>query len=119
MKQNRIKNLGKHLILELYNCNQLKINDVKLVEEVMLKAAVKAEADVLGSFFHQFVPQGVTGVVVIAESHLTIHSWPEYKYAAVDIFSCGQRLNPLLAVDYIKASFEALSSQLQIIERGI
>ena len=81
--------LGKHLILELKDCDAILLDNLDFIRESMLHAASSTGATVIGDTFHKFSPQGVTGVVAIAESHLCIHTWPEHAYAAVDIFSCG------------------------------
>jgi S-adenosylmethionine decarboxylase len=86
--------LGKHLLLELKGCDREVLNDIGFLRESLLTAAIGAGATVLGESFHQFEPQGVSGVVIIAESHICIHTWPEYGYAAADIFTCGSTVQP-------------------------
>ena len=86
--------LGKHLLLELKDCDKEVLNDVSFLRDVLPEAASEAGATVLGESFHQFNPHGVSGVVIIAESHLFIHTWPELGYAAVDIFTCGDTVQP-------------------------
>lgn len=86
--------LGKHLLLELKGCDREVLNDIGFLREALLAAAVGAGATVLGESFHQFSPQGVSGVVIIAESHICIHTWPEYGYAVADIFTCGSTVQP-------------------------
>ncbi|MDD4848209.1 MAG: adenosylmethionine decarboxylase, partial [Bacteroidales bacterium] len=81
--------LGRHILVEFIGCKSETLNDVALIEESMVTAARKADATVINSTFHHFSPFGVSGVVVIQESHLAIHTWPEYQYAAVDLFTCG------------------------------
>ncbi len=93
--------LGKHLLLELKGCNKEVLNDIGFLREALLAAAGEAGATVLGESFHQFSPQGVSGVVIIAESHLCIHTWPEYGYAAADIFTCGSSVQPRKAAEII------------------
>lgn len=85
--------LGKHWIIECYECNPEVINSPERLEEIFLEAAHKAGATIVGSHFHSYEPQGVSGVVVIAESHFSVHSWPEYRYAAVDVFTCGESID--------------------------
>lgn len=79
--------LGTQLLLELKHCNADLLDDLPYIRDALLQAANKTGATVIGQSFHQFSPQGVTGVVAIAESHLCIHTWPEFGYAAVDIFT--------------------------------
>lgn len=86
---------------------------------MMLRAAEETGATVIGKIFHQFSPQGVTGVVAIAESHLCIHTWPEFSYAAVDIFTCGENFDPTEAAKLIIADLESADSEITEIERGI
>ena len=93
--------LGKHLLLELKGCDKEVLNDIGFLKGVLLAAAGEAGATVLGESFHQFKPQGVSGVVIIAESHICIHTWPEYGYAAVDIFTCGDSVQPRKAAESI------------------
>lgn len=88
-----MKSLGNHILVEFYGCDPKVLNDVKAIEEAMLKAAIDSGATIVSHDFHEFNPHGVSGVVVIAESHLTIHTWPEYEYAAVDLFTCGDTVD--------------------------
>jgi S-adenosylmethionine decarboxylase proenzyme len=110
--------LGRHILAEFYECDTDAINDVRIVEEILLNAAKRANATVIGSSFHLFEPHGVSGVVVISESHLAIHSWPEYAYAAVDIFTCGDDVDPLVAFAYLKDHFKTKNATYQIVQRG-
>ena len=86
--------LGRHLLLELFDCDSDAINNLESVKGALVEAAKRAQATIVDVVFHEFNPFGISGVVVIAESHLSIHTWPEYRYAAVDIFSCGDVLQP-------------------------
>ena len=86
---------------------------------MMLRAAEETGATVIGKIFHQFSPQGVTGVVAIAESHLCIHTWPEFSYAAVDIFTCGENFDPTEAAKLIVADLESADAEITEIERGL
>lgn len=111
--------LGTHLLLELKDCRAKVLNDTKRVEELLLAAAKAAKATIIESRFHKFSPYGVSGVVVIAESHLSIHTWPEYGYAAVDIFTCGETLQPEVAARYLIEKFQSKSPGLLEVKRGI
>jgi len=111
--------LGQHLVLELNGCNPKLLGDVKSVEEIMVAAAKIAKATIVGIHFHQFSPFGVSGVVVIAESHVAIHTWPEHAYAAVDIFTCGETLNSKLAVQYLVEKFQSRQPTLMELKRGL
>jgi len=111
--------LGSHILIEAYDCDPKVLDDVELVEEVMVDAALKAGAEIREVAFHKFSPQGVSGVVVISESHLSVHTWPEVGYAAVDIFTCGDTVDPIVAVDYIRDKFQARRALTSEVKRGI
>jgi len=102
-----LRALGRHLLVELYGCDPEVLNDKERVEKIMTEAAKRCGATIVQSVFHLFNPHGVSGVVVIAESHLAIHTWPEYGYAAVDVFTCGTRVDPWKAHEYIKEQLKA------------
>jgi len=97
-----LDSLGRHIIIELFDCAPEKADDVVLVQKGMEAAAVEAGATLINSTFHHFAPMGVSGVVVIQESHLSIHTWPEYGFASVDIFTCGESVNPWRAIEAIQ-----------------
>lgn len=97
--------LGRQLTIEYYECDTNVLLDEKQVEKAMLKAAKESGATIINSSFHTFEPQGVSGVVVIAESHFTVHAWPEHDYAAVDIFTCGDNIDLEVAIQSMKESF--------------
>ena len=84
-----MKDLARHLLLELYECDEHILDDADTLEKLMVQAAARLRATILDVFCHRFQPQGVTVAVIIAESHLTVHTWPEFGYAAVDVFTCG------------------------------
>jgi len=111
--------LGTHLLVELKNCNTKILNDVKKIEEILVSAAQEAKATIIETKFHKFSPYGISGVVVIAESHLTIHTWPEHGYAAVDIFTCGETLHPSVAADYIIARLQSKNPSIVEMKRGL
>jgi S-adenosylmethionine decarboxylase len=111
--------LGKHLLLELKDCDKEVLNDVAFLKGALLAAASECGATVLGESFHQFSPQGVSGVTVIAESHLFIHTWPEYGYAAADIFTCGDSVQPEKAAQILIRKLGAENHSIVEIQRGI
>jgi len=82
--------LGQHWLIEGYHCDARLLSDPTAMETVLQRTAEIMGATIVTSTFHHFSPLGVSGVVVIQESHLTIHTWPEHGYAAVDIFTCGE-----------------------------
>ncbi len=110
--------LGRHLIVEFYNCSPEKIDDVIGIEKSMVTAAKKAGATVINSTFHHFSPFGVSGVVVIEESHLSIHTWPEYRFASIDLFTCGDDIDPWVSFDYLKEEFAAEYFSTMELQRG-
>ncbi|MCH2022687.1 MAG: polyamine aminopropyltransferase [Saprospiraceae bacterium] len=110
--------LGRHILVEFFGCSATILNDVICIEKAMVSAAKKANATVINSTFHHFSPYGVSGVVVIQESHLAIHAWPEYQYAAVDIFTCGNEVQPWVAYDFLKEALEACHGSSMEINRG-
>ena len=111
--------LGKHLLLELQDCNREVLNDLGFLRGTMLEAAVECGATVLGESFHPFHPQGVSGVVVIAESHLSIHTWPEHGYAAADIFTCGNSVQPEKAAEVLIEKLGARNHSVVEVQRGL
>ncbi len=114
-----MKALGRHVLAEIFGCDFNLLNDVKKVEESMVNAALEAGAEVREFVFHKFSPQGVSGVVVISESHLAIHTWPELGYAAVDVFTCGEKVNPWDACNYLVKKFKAEYMTATEMKRGI
>ena len=111
--------LGIHLLLELKNCNRDLLDDLPYIRHALLEAAEKTGATIIGESFHQFSPQGVTGVIAIAESHLCIHTWPEFGYAAVDIFTCGEGFKPREAAKMVVKRLESEEHSITEIERGV
>lgn len=114
-----METIGCHILTELSSCNPETLGNVKKVRELMMQAALEANAEIRETAFHQFSPCGVSGVVVIAESHLSIHTWPEYGYAAIDIYTCGQTTSPLKACQYLAEKFSAGKIFMTKMERGI
>ena len=111
--------LGRHLLLELFDCDLDAINNLEAVKQTLVEAARRAQATIVDVVFHEFNPFGISGVVVIAESHLSIHTWPEYRYAAVDIFSCGDTLQPDVAAYYLVEQFGAERTSMVEMQRGL
>jgi S-adenosylmethionine decarboxylase proenzyme len=114
-----MKSLGKHVIAEFYNCDVDTIKDVKKVEEAMVGAANSTNATIVDVVFHSFNPYGVSGVIVIAESHLAIHTWPEYAFASVDIYTCGEEVQPWKAYEFLEEAFKAQNISVMEMKRGI
>lgn len=114
-----MKVLGRHLIVEYASCDNVKLNNLEYLETIMNEAVRKSGATIVRSVFHRYNPQGVSGVVVIAESHFSIHTWPEYGYAAIDYFTCGETVDPTRARDYIAEQLNAGEVVCKELERGI
>ncbi|MGB7084800.1 MAG: polyamine aminopropyltransferase [Phormidesmis sp.] len=113
-----MKSLGRHILVEFHGCDANILNDVPHIEHDMLEAATQSGATIINSVFHHFSPFGVSGVIVIQESHLAIHTWPEYRYAAVDLFTCGNTVNPWVSYESLKAAFKAAHGSAIEINRG-
>lgn len=104
---NMTLNVGKHILVDLHACNPELLKRVDYISDAMMTAAKRSEATIVGKCFKQFEPWGVSGVIVIAESHITIHTWPEYGLASVDYFSCSDEPKIELAIDYLKQALES------------
>lgn len=111
--------LGRHMLLELFDCDLDKINNLENVKEALVEAARRAQCTIIDVLFHEFNPVGISGVVVIAESHLSIHTWPEYLYAAVDIFTCGEDSQPEVAANYLVEAFGSERATVVEMQRGM
>lgn len=114
-----MNSLGRHILAEMYGCDPKILNDEELIEKAMVDSAREAGAEVREVAFHKFSPQGVSGVVVISESHLTIHTWPELGYAAVDVFTCGHHVNPWDACNYLTEKLNSSNMTATEVKRGI
>jgi S-adenosylmethionine decarboxylase proenzyme len=115
---NALNTRGQHLLAEYTGCDLTVLDDLERIETLMKEAAIAARTRVVASVFQPFHPQGVSGVVVIEESHLSIHTWPEHGYASVDFFTCGQGL-PERAHEVLRKGLKARRSELMMIDRGM
>ena len=111
--------LGRHILAEYYGCDVDVLNDLELLENYMREAVIESGATIIDCTFHQFNPHGISGVIVIAESHMALHTWPEYGYAAVDFFTCGDRVNPYKAVDYMNKRMKPTKYTSKELMRGL
>ncbi|MEN2998712.1 MAG: adenosylmethionine decarboxylase [Brevinematia bacterium] len=111
--------LGKHLLVEYYDCDVDVLDSVDEIRGAMVKAAKLSGATVINDTFHHFSPFGVSGVVVIAESHLAIHTWPEHKFAAVDLFTCGEDVDPWIGFRYLKEVLKSKYFTVMEMRRGL
>jgi len=116
--EQKLSHQSKHFLLELYKCDREKLNDESFLRCILNRAAKLANATVLNLISNKFEPQGVTAIALLAESHISIHTWPESNYAAVDIFTCGQNMLPEIASQYLIQVFKAEEHSLRVIERN-
>ena len=116
--EQKVSHQSKHLLLELYRCDCEKLNDESFLRCILNRAAKLANAKVLNLISNKFEPQGVTAIALLAESHISIHTWPESNYSAVDIFTCGQNMLPELASQYLIEALKAEEHFLRVIVRN-
>lgn len=114
-----VKALGNHVIAELSHCHPGILSDLEKVQEAMIRAAKEACATVREVAFHKFYPHGVSGVVVLSESHISIHTWPEYGYAAIDVYTCGDHTDPRKACEFLAEAFGSKTVSTTVVERGV
>lgn len=114
-----MKALGRHIVCELSGCRPAFLSDINGIAAMMISAAKAANATIMESAFHRFEPQGVSGTVILAESHLSIHTWPEKGYAAMDFYTCGDHTNPWAACEYAAGALRAKSVLATELKRGI
>ena len=110
--------LGIHVIADLRLCDSTLIDDIAYVRECLYDAAERLSVTVIGESFHRFAPQGVTGILSIAESHISVHTWPEASFAAIDIFTCGVAFDPTEAAHFLSDIFGIKDPEFTIIGRG-
>ena len=111
--------LGRQILIEFYDCQSDALTDRDRIRQYMLEAARHAGATVISDTFHHFKPDGISGVVVIAESHISIHTWPEHRYAAVDVFTCGDSVDPWGVPHYLQEKLQAENVSSMEIKRGL
>ena len=109
---------GSQVVLDLYDCETTHLDDLEWVKTTLVNAALAAGATIVQTVFHKFAPWGISGVVVIAESHLAIHIWPENRYAAVDVFTCGENVQMDVASALLKREFRAKRAVQRRFTRG-
>ncbi len=111
--------LGTHVIMDLYECDAELLDNMEEIERILTDAAKVARSKIIGKKFYKFHPHGVSGVVLVAESHIAIHTWPEYGYASVDIYTCGRKTKPMNACEYIVKALKSERHRILKMERGI
>ncbi len=109
---------GKHYLVDFINCDPETIKFVKTMREIFLKAAKESRATLVDHLFHQFEPVGVSGVILIAESHFSVHTWPEDRFVGVDIFTCGSEMDVEVAIECMRRAFRAENVKVKVVTRG-
>lgn len=110
------KYAGIHLIVDFWNGK--KIEDPKKIKKILFEAAKESHNTPLEITIHKFLPHGITGVILLAESHIAIHAWPELNYSAIDVFTCGEKTMPYLALKYLKKIFQPRRIDIKELKRG-
>jgi S-adenosylmethionine decarboxylase proenzyme len=110
--------VGKHILVDIFNCNSKLLEKVDFIADTMHTAAKKSGATIVGKYFKQFEPYGVSGVIIIAESHISIHTWPEHGLVSVDYFSCSDDVNINAAINHIKEKLEGRNIKSFEVKRG-
>jgi S-adenosylmethionine decarboxylase proenzyme len=114
-----MQSLGTQILVEFYGCAAEILNDAERIRAILLEGTIRSGAIIVQEVFHTFSPYGVSGVVVIAESHVAIHTWPEYGYAAMDIFTCGHRVDPWIIQSYVQIQLGAVQVSSMEFKRGM
>jgi S-adenosylmethionine decarboxylase len=112
------ESLGRHILVEAYECDREALDNIRELQKAMETAAEEAGATVVESAFRKFQPHGISGVLIISESHLTIHTWPEYGYAAIDLFTCGCKADPWKAFEHLSSYLKSSRTTSIEIQRG-
>jgi len=111
--------LGTHILLDLYGCDPTRLNDLDFLQQMSLEGVRRSGATIMGHHFKRFEPQGVSGVIIIAESHLCLHSWPEFHYMAMDYFTCGDRIDIQAAIDHFENALGPQRMEKSVYTRGM
>ncbi len=111
--------LGRQILVEFYDCDRNVLDDESQIREILLEGVRRSRATIISDTFHTFSPHGVSGVIVIAESHVTIHTWPEHGYAAIDIFTCGETIDPWVIQKYLERHFRSKNVSSMELKRGL
>lgn len=109
---------GRHLILDFWGCSHELLNDAVSLERAIVEAAQASNVRIVERLVHSFLPQGVTALLLLEESHLSIHTWPEHGYAAVDFYTCGDG-DPERAADVLRAALSATHVEERLLVRGV
>ncbi|TRZ78462.1 adenosylmethionine decarboxylase [bacterium] len=114
-----MKKVGKQVIAEFIKCDKNILDNMVMLKRIIRKAVKVSDHHLVKLGAKKFEPQGVTVFGILAESHICIHTYPEYLYAAVDIFTCGQKSDPMPAFEYIKKELKAVNVRITSMDRGI
>lgn len=115
-RENR-ERIGSHLLCDMWKCSDID-DDVEVLEKLLLEAAVAAKATILEVVKKKFYPEGATVLLLLAESHISLHSWPEYDYVAIDVFTCGKEMDPEAAISYLKNALNPQEMVIKKVSRG-
>ncbi|MBM7703298.1 adenosylmethionine decarboxylase [Metabacillus iocasae] len=108
---------GHHMVVDAFSCNPSVLNDIQRLEELLLQITKTLHMEVLHTHFHQFHPEGITGVIVLGTSHFSIHTWPEEGYAALDLYTCGDG-NPMTEITTLLEGLESNYANVYYLPRG-
>lgn len=113
-----MKDFGTHILIDLYDVEESLLTNKLFIQDTICNSAIKAKANIIHKYFHKFGGfGGVTGLVALKESHISIHTWPENKFASVDIYMCGNA-KPIIAMEHVKKEFNTLNFSVKLIKRG-
>ena len=112
------RNIGYQILIDLYECDYEKMEDLEYIKNMMKGLSKILGTTIKNEAFYKFSPYGISGVLIIAESHLAIHTWPEYKYAGIDLFTCAKKLNTKKAVEFLCQSLNVEKYEIKEISRG-
>ena len=110
---------GRHLILDLYECDPEILDDYEELQRILEASLIMAKANILRIFGEKFEPQGVTLLALLAESHASIHTWPELGYCAVDLYTCGDTTQTHRAAEFLKTKLKAKTSEEKELVRSV
>ncbi|MGB9598486.1 MAG: adenosylmethionine decarboxylase [Minisyncoccales bacterium] len=121
LKKENLKktSLGTQIVADFWNCQNSNLNSVFYLKEILFRAAKKSNNTPLKFVYHKFKPQGLTAVLLLAESHIAVHSWPEFDYWAIDIFTCGKNNNVEKAFEFLKKEFFPQRVRFKIFKRSL
>ena len=108
--------IGSHLLCDMWKCSLP--DDIEVLEKLMIEAAVEAKSTILDVVKHKFYPTGATILILLAESQISLHSWPEYDYVAIDVFTCGKEMDPEAAISYLQSALNPQDMVIKKVSRG-